>query len=542
MAAVRAGQERALCLDDERSPLRGWRVEAAAALFAIVLYLPSLGFPLLFDDHALIDPDGIPRALGALLPYRPVRYLSYRIDAALGGAPLVYHAHSVLLFALLIAMVARLARRLGAGPVAALIGALALAAHPLAVEVAAYVAGRRDLLAAVFGLGAMLAWFEGRRVLATALLLLAAGSKESALLGAPVIMLATLCGVAAPGRGDRCLPAVAALAAVALVFAYGAVGPWTPPREWAGLALPGRVVLHYADHLLRPLALAGAGLSTEYPELGSFIESVRDGGLVATVFALACASITLLVAAAVCAVAVLALRRGRSDARHTCSDYSRAGISGDGSVASSSRCFVAGWLALAVAALALWGGLHEPGADRHALVVLPAAAVALALALSGLQGRRRAAALATSVVALIALTASTVAQVEVWRDDRALWLHTVATRPDAVRARLNLAAGFAAEGRYRKAAHQLDQALRRRPDFGDAYLGRAVLRCAQRRTWAARRDLRRAQSLGVESASVDRIASQCPLPESAVSSSGAAAVAASPLPPPAATGGREKRT
>ena len=250
--------------------------------------------------------------------------------------------------------------------------------------------------------------------------------------------------------------------------------------------------------------------------------------------------VTLTIAAAVVATGALALRRSRSAARQRLLPPLEGALAGaikDASAQASSWSFVAAWAALGIAALAIWGGLHEPGADRHALIVLPAAGVAAALALGRLSGTGRAAAFVLSGVALLALVTATRQQMQVWRSDRALWAHTVAAQPGAVRAQLNLAGVLAADGRYDEAAHHLDRALRRKPDFVAAYLGRAVVRCAQRKPVAARRDLRRALASGAESASVERIGRDCPLPEFVVSLSEAVPVA-----PTGITNGQGART
>ena len=496
MVSAPPGQGQPLRLHNLRSSLFSWKVEAAAALFAIVLYLPAVSFPLLFDDHALIDASGRPLALGGGFPYRPVRYASYWIDSALGGSATVYHAHNVLLFAVLIALVVVLARRLGATPKAALLGSLMVAAHPLAVEAVAYVAGRRDLLSAVFGLGAMLAWIDAKRPLALLLLLCGAGSKENALLLAPGMMLASASGVATRRSGDLRLLMFGALAAIALAIAYGAVGPWMPAPDLAGIALPGRVLVHYVDHLLRPMLLAGAHLSAEYPDLGLFVERVRGGESAAMPLAALSLVLTVTLVAATMTAIVRAVRSGP-----------------DAGIAACASSFVAAWAAIAAAAVAIWGGLHEPGADRHALVVLPVLGIAVALVLTRLRGKLRPPLLVLSGMTVLALAAATVRQTQTWSSERTLWSNALAMQPDAPRARLNLAGLLAQEGRYDEAAWHLGELLHRQPEFADAWLGRAVVRCAQRKPGAARRNLSRAQALGAASSAVEGIGRDCPLPE-----------------------------
>src|SRR6185503_20425583 len=79
-------------------------------------------------------------------------------------------------------------RRAGAHYGTALLGGLVFAVHPIHVEAVANVAGRAELLAAGFALGAWLAHRRGQRVLAPLLYLLAVLSKEGAVL-APALFL-----------------------------------------------------------------------------------------------------------------------------------------------------------------------------------------------------------------------------------------------------------------------------------------------------------------------------------------------------------------
>src|SRR5688572_17016839 len=164
-----------------RRTLAAHGAELAAAACAVLLYLPAVHFGFVFDDASLVSAAGDPVALGGAIPYRPVRYASYLVDSWLGGGAAVYHAHNVLLHALVAALTAACARRLGASRSASLAGALVVALHPIAVESAAYVAGRRDLLCVAFGLASLLAQFGGRTKSALALLLLSVAAKESGL-------------------------------------------------------------------------------------------------------------------------------------------------------------------------------------------------------------------------------------------------------------------------------------------------------------------------------------------------------------------------
>lgn len=115
-------------------------------ILGLVLYWPTLRYGFVFDDLSLISDDGPVRLGTTWLAYRPVRHLSYLLDYNLGGGGAwAYHLGNVVLHSLNATMVALLARRIGAGVVWAAIFGMLFVSHPLSVEAAAYVAGRRDL-------------------------------------------------------------------------------------------------------------------------------------------------------------------------------------------------------------------------------------------------------------------------------------------------------------------------------------------------------------------------------------------------------------
>ena len=111
----------------------------------------------------------------------PLRYLSYLVDAHLGGGvPAAYHATNVALHALAGVLVSRLARRLGASALGALAAGLLFVSHPLAVEAVAYVSGRRDLLATLLGIAAVAAWASPRGLTMAAVFSLVSRSRPAA--------------------------------------------------------------------------------------------------------------------------------------------------------------------------------------------------------------------------------------------------------------------------------------------------------------------------------------------------------------------------
>jgi hypothetical protein len=142
---------------------------------AAMPYAATLGHGFVWDDHLIIshvdraaEDGGASGVLAApFLPvpdvpnnyYRPVVYASYWLDRTLGGGlPRVAHLANVVLHALVSLLVFALARRLFGDNVGAFAAGLVFATHPVHVETVAWVAGRTDILCALFSLGAVLAW------------------------------------------------------------------------------------------------------------------------------------------------------------------------------------------------------------------------------------------------------------------------------------------------------------------------------------------------------------------------------------------------
>lgn len=196
------------------------------ALVAALAFLSTLPNPPVLDDGwAVLDNPAVRtldlgRVVGAQYgqaggvtlrgPWRPVATLTWALQYAVHGrAPLGYHLGNVVLHAVATALVVVLARRIlrAASPVGADAGALAaglsFALHPAHVEAVAPLVGRADVLAATFGLGALLVALGPRtpRRLAAAFAALLAGmlSKETA---AAIPLLYALVAALVPGAAD----------------------------------------------------------------------------------------------------------------------------------------------------------------------------------------------------------------------------------------------------------------------------------------------------------------------------------------------------
>ena len=168
------------------------------ALLAVFVYIPALFGGFVSDDWIFVNEPLVRRLDGIvsiwLSPseilrenhYWPVTYTTFWIEHKLWGFnPFGYHAVNIALHALNSVLVWRLLLRLGV-PGAWLVAAV-FAVHPVHVESVAWIIERKDLLSALFYLGAVHAWLRfteapgpGRYLLCLALFAAALLSKSIA--------------------------------------------------------------------------------------------------------------------------------------------------------------------------------------------------------------------------------------------------------------------------------------------------------------------------------------------------------------------------
>lgn len=150
--------------------MRSTLVSVLLALFALALYWQSTSFDFAYDDFWRIHQDTLvtsPEASSvtilqsATAPgnlYRPLTTLSFRLNYELAGeSAFGFHITNILLYALICALLFALLKKWRFGNGFAATVTLLFVVHPLHIEAVANVAGRSELLAALFGISAVLA-------------------------------------------------------------------------------------------------------------------------------------------------------------------------------------------------------------------------------------------------------------------------------------------------------------------------------------------------------------------------------------------------
>ena len=150
-----------------RASASGWAA-IAAGVVATLLFIPALRNGFVYDDHrfysdnaylihpsifwrAFLDPVCQTSDLTHAGLWRPLRTLSFALDRFLaGGDPFGPHLTNLVLHGLGAMLVARLLTMWRAPPIAAFLGAIAYACHPVQTECVAWISSRGDLLAAGF--------------------------------------------------------------------------------------------------------------------------------------------------------------------------------------------------------------------------------------------------------------------------------------------------------------------------------------------------------------------------------------------------------
>jgi tetratricopeptide (TPR) repeat protein len=445
----------------------GWILLIA---LSVLPYLNALRGDFVFDDKWLVtshpEVQG-PFRLGSVLTapliggapetaiWRPVTTLSLALDWRIGGGhSFWFHLVNLFAYAGITVLWTLLVRRIFRSLSLAMIAGLLFAAHPLHTEAVAWISGRGELLAALFGLIALhLALAERHRVRPWAFLaiFLALGSKETAAI-VPFLILYTLWVTRRPHRpwswrfGLSCFAPVL----VFLVLRHRVTGIWlaagVDPADnpLVGTGIIDRIptVLDCAGRYLALLLVPGR-LSLDYAP--PVLERVRGitphlvAGLLGTG-----------------GLAVLAWRQSRRPE---------------------------GWGAVwALITFALASNLLVVAVTIFAerLLFLPSAGLLLIPAAAGLRGSRRSPGLASALRIVLALALAGGA-VRTWirnadyRNELTLYTAGVRAAPKSYKMRVNLCLELARLGHSREALKEARQALRLNPASRDS---RDVIACS----------------------------------------------------------------
>ena len=438
----------------------------AALLFFATLsvFTPALGngFIDVYDDGPYVlgnemvrrglTPSGVAWAFRSfeLHNWHPLTWLSHMADVDLFGiAPAGHHLTSVLLHSANAALAVLLFASLGAGPALAGILAALFALHPLRVQSVAWVAERKDVLAAFFGLLALLAYLRharrgGAGALALALFAFALGllSKPSLVPLPIVLLLLDYWPLGRLGPRER-RGAIREKIPFALLSAASAAvtlaAQWSTGAVVAGSEIPFAIrlgnaavsVWAYLAKLVWP-----AGLAVYYPHPGSSL------------------SVPLAVAAGVALVGATS-----------------------GVLAASRRApwLAVGWLwylALLLPVLGVVQVGRQAMADRY--TYLPTLGILLAAGFTAAEVARRAPALASwalsgaGVAAAALLAVATRGEIRMWKDSATLFGRAMAvTERNSVAANA-LGVLEAREGRVITAVALYEQAVSFDPRSGTA--------------------------------------------------------------------------
>ena len=389
--------------------------------------------------------------------YRPLTIASFAVDrAVMGSGPLGFHLTNVLLHAGVSALAWFALRRAGTRYGTALAGAGLFAVLPVHSEAVANVAGRAELLAALFVLSAWLAHRRGSRVAAAALFFCALLSKESAIL-APALFL--LDDRVRDRRGVRELaPRYAGFAAALvgmLVLRVVALGPHQTAE--------GTIALD------NPAAAAG------------FTPRIATALWVQLKSALLCVLPAHLVSDY--SFDAIPVARGLGDLR------ALAGLAFVGTALAAvvwgfARCrpvmlAAALWIVFALPSSNLLFPAGTIMAER--LVYLPSLGICLAIGhavSTGAAGEgrgRRIAVVAAMVVAVAGYSARTIARVPDWKDNLTLATADVATSPRSAKLQAGAGIFLADAGRAAEAEDHLRRAVAIYPDYAQMHYNLAVL-------------------------------------------------------------------
>ncbi len=438
-------------------------------LFCFLLYGNSIHNQFVFDDIPLIvenplitDVNHIPTVIGwqnGMPLYRPIRYISYMLDYRLSGLnPAGYHISNILYHALSAGILFMLLALLVNNRLAAFIGALLFAAHPIATDSVTYLSGRRDILVALFYLCACYCFVRYREqsqawrlALVVLFFILALGSKEMAVTLPAVCALydfmrcwikrdavaSTTAGRIKAALGDMLAQGwkvYTPLIILALWFAYYKLVLHYPSLRssfYGGSAASNfatvtRIVCHYIKQILFPIVLHADYSYNAFPLSQSFLELRVMGCL---------ALIGILLA--------LILR----------------------ALVWQPYVFFGGlWFFITLLPVCQIFPHHELMAEHYLYLPLAGVIILSTPFWKYLLARHRRAALMLAVVIVLLFSVRTVIRNRDWKDSMTLWTSVLKHAPQCARAHDNLATEYLNRKDYQTALKHYQTAVSLRPE------------------------------------------------------------------------------
>jgi Flp pilus assembly protein TadD len=442
--------------------------------------------------------------------WHPLTWISHMLDVSLFGTEAAgHHAVSVLLHSANAALVFLLLDRMTGLPGRAAASAALFALHPLRVESVAWASQRKDLLAAFFGLLALLAYVRAARHRSSRSLLASIALYAAGLMAKPTIvslpLLLVLCDFWPLDRFHRDVP----------------TGHRPAPK--ASRVSPGNLLIEKAPFVALAVASSVVTLIAQ-----------RAGGATAALHVPLAARVSNALVSVMRYLGKTLVPRDLSvlyphplsvQPLPTAAAFVLiAGITAVCLVRRREQPYLLfGWSWFLIAISPTLGFVQvgwQAMADRY--TYLPSIGLCVLAAwgagdLIASRPARRKIALAASLISLAVLSAITVRQIGVWKDSLMLWGHALATTRDNPTAELNfggellkagraqeaivhlskarqldpqsaepafsLGAAYASLGRLEEAKHAYEQALRLSPDLAPARMRIGEILAAQGR-WA----------------------------------------------------------